>query len=213
MVSEWMEFELGELFLQVSLHRHSAAVIPSWRCLVSSCIKFLSLKQQRKTQVGLTQAIMFTYATLMRMPMNSALFSSGSTSGKSAWFSSRTSCCSSRTEGNTHGNQTLVTGATLGNSPNPIQQNIFQSDSPNTLKETQRALMKSLCFLNSHTCTYPVLAPTPKRPQPPDACLWTLATLAAKLRVAASNDALISIRWSLPIPHQSALRELMFMAS
>lgn len=154
MASEWMEFELGELFLQVSIHLHGAAVISSWRCLVSSYIRFLSLKQQHKTQVGLTQVIMFTYATLMRMPMNSALFSSGSTSGKSAWFSSRTSCCSSRTEGNTHGNQTLVTGATLGNSPNPIQQNIFQSDSPNTLKETQRALMKSLCFLNSHTCTY-----------------------------------------------------------
>lgn len=32
--------------------------------------------------------------------MNSALFSSGSTSGRSAWFSSRTSCCSSRTEDN-----------------------------------------------------------------------------------------------------------------
>lgn len=32
--------------------------------------------------------------------MNSALFSSGSTSGKSAWFSSRASCCSSRTEDN-----------------------------------------------------------------------------------------------------------------
>lgn len=157
---------------------------------------------------------MFTYATLMRMPMNSALFSSGSTSGKSAWFSSRTSCCSSRTEGNTHGNQTLVTGATPGNSPNPIQQNIFQSDSPNTLKETQRALMKSLCFLNSHTCTYICSRANTQPPQPSfDARLWTLATLAAKLRVAASNDALISIRWSLPIPHQSALRELMFMAS
>lgn len=153
---------------------------------------------------------MFRYATLMRMPMNSALFSSGSTSGRSAWFSSRASCCSSRTEGDTPAkHKTFVTGATFGNSPNPSEENVFQTDS----RETQRALMKSLACLNSHTCTYPVLAPTPNHPRPPDARLWTLATLAAKLRVAASNDALISIRWGLPVPHQSALRELMFMAS
>lgn len=40
--------------------------------------------------------------------MNSALFSSGSTSGKSAWFSSRTSCCSSRTEDNAEKSTDLV---------------------------------------------------------------------------------------------------------
>lgn len=43
--------------------------------------------------------------------MNSALFSSGSTSGKSAWFSSRTSCCSSRTEDNAKKKSTELVNA------------------------------------------------------------------------------------------------------
>lgn len=146
--------------------------------------------------------------------MNSALFSSGSTSGKSAWFGSRMSCCSSRTEGNmargTH-NQTFVPEATLGNSP--FKQNILESDSENTLKETQRSVNEKPWisqFTHLHRpCFHANTSPTTL----PEARLRTLATLAAKLRVAASNDALISIRWGLPIPHQSALRELMFMAS
>lgn len=56
--------------------------------------------------------------------------------------------------------------------------------------------------------------PTHLHPQPtPKLSAADLATLAAKLRMAVSSDALISIRWGLPIPHQSALGELMFMAS
>lgn len=52
-------------------------------------------------------------------------------------------------------------------------------------------------LLNTDTCSYHVSNPTPTPPSP-----TYLATLGAKLRVAAANDALISISWGLPVPHQ-----------
>lgn len=55
-------------------------------------------KQNIKFTINSMRHVCAHECTLIRMPMNSALFSSGSPSVRSDWFKSRISCCSSCTK-------------------------------------------------------------------------------------------------------------------